>query len=245
MNDTSIGERNLANYDTAWSVAEYTREQDLRPIERELVNMFMQPKSRILDLGCGAGRTTVGLARDGYDPVAIDVSDTLLAEARRRYPALDFRHMDVTQLDFEPESFDGALFSYNGLDCLYPLEARRGCLAEVFRVLKPGAAFVFSSHNFVGSVFSGGYLYLRGYLNAIGALAAQVGNPHLRAWYVKYHDGGGPQLLYSAPPDRTVAQLQGAGFDVLDVRGARGERDPRRIRWRQQHVHFVARKPRP
>jgi SAM-dependent methyltransferase len=239
-----VTERNLANYASQWGVAEYTREDGFRPLERELVESYMPPGGRILDLGCGAGRTTIGLARAGYRPVAIDLVDELLAEARRRYPDLDFRHMDATRLEFDDGSFDGALFSYNGLDCIYPLEARRQCLAEVFRVLKPGGTFILSGHNYLGAIFSGGFFYLRGYVNALGQLGLQIGNRDLLSGYVRYLDGGGLQLLYASVPGRTMSQLRAAGFEGLDLRGVNGERDHRRITWHQQHVHFVARKPR-
>jgi ubiquinone/menaquinone biosynthesis C-methylase UbiE len=239
-----VFDQNLANYSSAWSAVEYTREEGLRPIEQQLISEFMPPPAaRVLDLGCGAGRTTIGLARAGYQTVAIDLSIALLTLARRRYPGIEFREMDAANLHFAPEQFDAALFSYNGIDCLYPVTAREQCLQEVFRVLKPGGVFILSSHNVVGAVFSGGYWYLRGYLNAVGTLMNQRRNPHLLEWYVRYADAGGTQFLYSAPPDRTVAQLRRAGFDVLAVRGASGQRHPGRVRRREQHVYFVARKP--
>src|SRR5207245_967867 len=77
-------------------------------------------------------------------------------------------------------------------------------------------------------------------LNAMRTLALQRANPYLREWYWRYHDPGGPQFLYAAPPPHTVAQLHDAGFAVLDVRGSSGERRPARVRRREQHVYFVA-----
>jgi ubiquinone/menaquinone biosynthesis C-methylase UbiE len=239
-----ITQHNLANYDTPWSVAEYTREEGLRPLEAALIDEFFpQPPAAVLDLGCGAGRTTVGLARRSYQVVGVDLSETLLGQARRRYPQLDFRVMDATQLAFADASFTAALFSYNGIDCIYPLAARQRCLEAVFRVLAPGGAFLLSSHNLLGAVFSGGYWYLRGYWNAAKLLVRQWNNKFAREWYVRYEDGGGPQYLYSAPPSYTMQQLDAAGFSLLAVRGMTGEHRPTAIRMHQQHVYFVARKP--
>lgn len=243
--DRGVTNRNLANYDSAASVDAYTREEGLRPLEAELVEaVFPAPPSTVLDLGCGAGRTTVGLARQGFQVTAIDLSRGLLAEARRRYPDLDFREMDATRLDFPDASFDAALFSYNGLDCIYPVAQRERCIAEVHRVLRPGGVFLLSSHNWLGAFFSGGYLYLRGYLNALKTLAYQRGNRLLREGYWLYKDEGGDQHLYSARPEHTVRQLTDAGFEILEVAGYRRSLPPQVVRMRSQHVHFAARKKR-
>jgi SAM-dependent methyltransferase len=236
--------RNLANYDSAASVAAYSREEGLRPLEAELVEaIFPAPPASVLDLGCGAGRTTLGLARQGFKVAAIDLSRGLLGEARRRYPDLDFREMDATRLDFPAASFDAALFSYNGLDCIYPVAQRERCLAEVYRVLRPGGAFLFSSHNWLGAVFSGGYFYLQGYVNAWKTLLGQRGNRLLREGYWLYRDGGGDQHLYSATPGHTVRQLRRAGFEGVEVIGYRRGMALGAASRRSQHVHFAARKP--
>lgn len=241
---TTISERNIANYASDWSVAAYAAEVGLRPLEAELVREFFpSPPARVLDLGCGAGRTTIGLSELGYDVLGIDLSSALLRVARQRFPSLAFAEMDATRLELASESFDAAIFSYNGIDCIYPADGRRASLAEAWRILKPGGVFILSSHNLIGAIFSGGFLYLRGYWNALRFLAKQLTNPMARQWYLRYDDPGGTQYLYSAPPDRTVADSRALGFEVLAVRGSAGARDLGRARMRDQHVHFVLRKP--
>lgn len=240
----SISQQNIANYASEWSVASYATEAGLRPIESELVKEFFPaPPARVLDVGCGAGRTTIGLSELGYDVLGIDLSAALLRVARQRFPSIAFEAMDATRLELSSASFDAAIFSYNGIDCIHPVDERRACLAETWRVLKPGGMFVLSSHNVVGSTFSGGYFYLRGYWNAMRFLARQIGNPLARQWYLRYEDPGGTQYLYSAPPDLTVTDSKAAGFEVVAVRGSCGARELRRARLREQHVHFVLRKP--
>ncbi|MGH9390628.1 MAG: class I SAM-dependent methyltransferase [Vicinamibacteria bacterium] len=235
----AVTSRNLEAYESERGTALYGAESGLTPLERALVDEFFpRPPARVLDIGCGAGRTTIGLEERGYQVVGIDLSPNLLALARRRFGALRFHRGDAASLPYRSSSFDAALFSYNGIDCIYPVQSRIRCMQEVFRVLRPGGPFLLSSHNSIGAVFSGGFFYARGYWNALRNVAAQRGNPHLTTWYLWYPEE--EQYLYSAPPDRTRRQLESAGFEFRAARGFRNETRLRAIFWRHQHVHFVA-----
>lgn len=69
--------------------------------------------SRVLEAGCGVGAQTVTLATNspGALITSIDISETSVAEARRKVEAAGFRNVafqraDIFDLPFEPESFD-------------------------------------------------------------------------------------------------------------------------------------------
>jgi 2-polyprenyl-3-methyl-5-hydroxy-6-metoxy-1,4-benzoquinol methylase len=55
------------------------------------------------DIGCGSGRDTAWLAAQGFAVTGYDASEGLLAEARRRYPKLDFRAAALPELAGLPD----------------------------------------------------------------------------------------------------------------------------------------------
>jgi len=68
---------------------------------------------RLLDVGCGTGRTTTALAarKDHAAIVGIDISDIYIeyASARNVDPRISFKVADATVLPFEDNSFDRAV----------------------------------------------------------------------------------------------------------------------------------------
>jgi SAM-dependent methyltransferase len=50
------------------------------------------------DIGCGSGREVAWLNDHGFPAKGFDASEGLLAEARRRYPKLDFAHAELPEL---------------------------------------------------------------------------------------------------------------------------------------------------
>jgi demethylmenaquinone methyltransferase/2-methoxy-6-polyprenyl-1,4-benzoquinol methylase len=95
---------------------------------------------RILDVGCGTGRSRRIYQNKAARYAGIDLSLGALRLARRRSPGAEWLQADALRLPFRDGSHDGVAFS----SVLHHVPDRRAALAEAFRVLRPGGwAFAF------------------------------------------------------------------------------------------------------
>jgi SAM-dependent methyltransferase len=119
--------------------------------ERIMTRVFKREET-LLECGCGAGRIAFGLWELGYRHIlGFDFSREMIMEARRMARILEygisFRVDDATRLDFEAASFDGAIFGFNGLMQIPGRIRRQEALSRIAAVLRPGAIFVFTTHD--------------------------------------------------------------------------------------------------
>lgn len=144
-----------AYFDSDGVVAHYAqaaKELGLWRSEEKVFTRLFQPADSLLELGCGAGRIAIGLHELGYRNVlATDYARGMVVRARRLAEMLEysipFRVADATALEFEDNVFDGAIFGFNGLMQIPQAVQREVALREICRVLRPGAWFVFTSHD--------------------------------------------------------------------------------------------------
>lgn len=129
---------------------EYRRRRSDVRWYRDLANRVLGGPGTILELGCGSGRVTVPLARDGHQVVAMDQSAPMLAalEARRaRLPAAVRDRIDIREGDLRTfkvgRRFGLVIAAFNVLEHLYTRVELDACLRAVRRHLLPDAAFGF------------------------------------------------------------------------------------------------------
>jgi SAM-dependent methyltransferase len=131
--------------DTATLVAALDLQAEFPAVQRlratALDTLTLQPGDHVLDAGCGTGDMTGQLATKVAPRgrvVGIDISETMLGEARRRHadcsPPLELRYGTVTDLDLDSGSFD-AVYCERVLQHL--AEPQRA-ISELVRVTRTG-----------------------------------------------------------------------------------------------------------
>jgi ubiquinone/menaquinone biosynthesis C-methylase UbiE len=198
MSDSSYFDRRAATYDQD--------ELHHRVVSLLLDAVDIRPGSSILDIATGTGLLALAAAqRVGPDGnvTGIDVSPGMLAEARRKAEAAALRNIgflqaDAEQLAFPPDSFD-YIFCASAIVFMSDVSA---ALRRWSDFLKPNGVVAFD------------------------APAKPFGLPERIAATAAAH---GVRLAYAEVAD-TAGQcrelLEGAGFDVMDVRTERAGDGP-------------------
>lgn len=149
------------DYNSINTVLHYTRAAHfigLWKSELRLIEQYLPDKeTKLLEAGCGAGRVAVGLWHQGYRRVVgFDFSSELLDQAEnlareQGITGLNFLQADATRLGechlLSDISFDGILFLFNGLMQIPGRENRREALRGLHRLARPGAHFIFTTHD--------------------------------------------------------------------------------------------------
>ena len=101
----------LAAYDS--DAAAYAKDWHEQPAPvdlQEIVARFFIKGGSTADIGCGSGREVAWLSANSYPATGYDASDGLLAEARGRYPQLEFAQAELPELDcIASKAFDNVL----------------------------------------------------------------------------------------------------------------------------------------
>jgi ubiquinone/menaquinone biosynthesis C-methylase UbiE len=119
----------------------------------ELASAAYRPSSRLLDIGCGAGRNAVPLARAGWRVVGSDLSVPMLTAAVRRVRdtcanGIEFVLAPIDSLPFASDTFDFVV-AHGIWNLARSGREFRGALNEAARVARSGAPlflFTFSRH---------------------------------------------------------------------------------------------------
>ncbi|QLE56167.1 trans-aconitate 2-methyltransferase [Nostoc sp. TCL26-01] len=103
------------------------------------------PTGFVVDLGCGSGLLTQELVKAGYQAMGIDISESMIAIARRRLPQVEFKVGSFFKIDIPPchavtcvsECLNYLFDPDNNQQTLYQLFCR------IYTALLPGGVFIF------------------------------------------------------------------------------------------------------
>lgn len=206
-------------YSSPKTVATYTK-AGLFPVEEVIIQKyFTESKAKLLDIGCGVGRTTLPLHEMGFNVVGIDISEAMIKKAQSVFPNLDFRVGDACNLKFPNKSFDYVLFSFNGIDSIYPEEKRIKALEEISRVLKDSGNFVFSAHNPKPFITRGMLGCILHWYWLSKFVIRNIIQRQLLSRYKIERESDGELLIYYINPFEQREQLENNGFELLEVVG--------------------------
>lgn len=120
----------------------WTDAHQARVVDQLFAGVPLEPGSRVLDYGCGVGRVARQLARRGCRVIAVDVAEQMLAHCREYCAGLD----DIAYVlsdgydvrGVADDCVDGAcsFYVFQHMPCL---DMARSVLADLYRVLRPGA----------------------------------------------------------------------------------------------------------
>lgn len=118
-----------------------------------LQELALPPGSAILDIGCGTGRHAIELARRGYSMTGVDLSEGMLAQARKAADEagvqVEWIHADATQFR-SAKLYDAAICLCEGAFTLLnldddPIDHDLAIARNIHAALKPGAGFILTA----------------------------------------------------------------------------------------------------
>lgn len=257
MNELAYGFDNRVTFAREDVVRFYMNAKDLLPAERSIFQRIESElvNARILDIGVGGGRTTPYLLSLTDDYTGVDYVPEFVDTLQTQFSSARFVCADARTLEaLDDDSYDFVLFSYNGLDCVDHL-GRLEVLRSVYRVLRPGGRFMFSSHNrdyeYFNKlpwqrkiVFRPGYLIFL--IHCLYHLPKHYRNKKYETYTDEYaiiNDGDHrfSLLLYYISVEKQRGQLESVGFGNFEAYDQEGQRihEDTNSHW----IHYLVRKP--
>jgi SAM-dependent methyltransferase len=114
------------------------------PLRQNWLSPYLNTRARILDYGCGYGRTLAQLSDAGYEEIfGMDFSEVMLARCRNEVPGSKLIRNDGRGLPVKAGSFDAVLL-FAVLTCIPDGNEQRSLLSAVEQTLRPGGLIYLS-----------------------------------------------------------------------------------------------------
>ena len=113
-------------------------DQLLDTVHRHINPSFVP--STILDFGCGVGRVSMPLARKGQNVVGVDISESMLKEAKRNCELHEVSNVEFVKADDELSNVRGHFSLIHSFIVLQHIPVQRGqrIFERILQLLEPG-----------------------------------------------------------------------------------------------------------
>ena len=196
----------------------------------------------VVDVGCGTGRAVAELAGYAAHAIGLDLDPAMLAAARSRFPDIDVRSADATDLPLG----DGQVHGYRADKLYHVLSDPRAALAEASRVLVPGGRIVLLGQDWDASVIDSDQPELT--RRIVRARADTVPHPRIARSYRNLlldaaFDDVGVEAHTAVFTDAAMLPLvvghATAAHQTGAISGDEAERWAREQTWRAQHDRLL------
>jgi ubiquinone/menaquinone biosynthesis C-methylase UbiE len=111
---------------------------------KNIADFFIQnlKGQKILDIGCGPGRDAKYFSEQGLEVTGIDLTSNFVKMASQNVPNAEFMQMDMRNLDFPENTFDGIWACASFLHV--PKEDAKNTLLGFRKILKPAGLIYLS-----------------------------------------------------------------------------------------------------
>lgn len=116
---------------------EYTKEFFDDKSDEKYIDQFLQSLDGkyVLDAGCGNGRDCKYINQKGFKVKGIDLSKAMLVIAKKMVPEVDFEVMDITNITYSDNSYDGIISNCSFFHI--PVEELPKTLTSFSKILRP------------------------------------------------------------------------------------------------------------
>ena len=116
------------------------------PVRFDWLQELLPEDAKILDYGCGYGRTCAELVAHGFRNVTgVDISQKMIRRGKSLFPDLELLHVVPGPLSFEAGTFNACIL-FGILTCIPTDQSQHQLFEEVARLLKPDGLLYISDY---------------------------------------------------------------------------------------------------
>jgi SAM-dependent methyltransferase len=183
-----------------------------------LAQWFKRP-GRLLDLGCGTGRTLIEFGRRGFEVAGVDLSSRMLEIAREKTRAAGIENVSLVEGNIADLPLDRLRPPYDYAVCLFATlgyvrgrENRLRALRQAASLLAPGGQYVFHVQNLAHNVHTFSLPWI-----VTGAARAAIGRGEFGDQVLWWYRGLRWVTMHAFREGEIRSLVRDAGLDLAEI----------------------------